>query len=92
MKGKLFLLVGPSGSGKSSVLHGLKTAYPDFLYPLSATTRPIREGETDGDIYHFYNVEKFKEILLNSWHLLPIEKQQELIAMGIYPEFRITQI
>jgi hypothetical protein len=31
-------------------------------------------------------VEKFKAILLHSWHLLPNEKQQELIAIGIYPK------
>ena len=30
-------------------------------------------------------VEKFKEILLYGWHLLPPEKQKELIEMGVYP-------
>lgn len=61
MKGKLFLIVGPSGSGKSSVLHKLKEQDPDYLYPLSATTRPMREGEKDGDIYHFMSKEEFKK-------------------------------
>lgn len=61
MQGKLFLIVGPSGSGKSSVLHGLKEKYRDFVYPLSATTRPMREGEKDGDIYHFLSKEEFEE-------------------------------
>ena len=32
------------------------------------------------------DVEKFKEILLYSWHLLPPEKQRELAEMGIYPQ------
>jgi len=31
------------------------------------------------------DAEKFKEILLNSWHLLSTEKQQELLNIGIYP-------
>jgi hypothetical protein len=31
------------------------------------------------------SVEKFKELLLYGWKLLPPEKQQELITMGIYP-------
>jgi guanylate kinase len=61
LKGKLFIIVGPSGSGKSSVLHKLKELRPDFLYPLSATTRPMREGEKDGDIYHFLTKEEFKK-------------------------------
>ncbi|MDH5596920.1 MAG: guanylate kinase [Candidatus Peregrinibacteria bacterium] len=65
MKGKLFLLVGPSGSGKSSVLHELKSRYPEFVYPLSATTRAMREGEVDGDIYNFYTKEQFKEGIEN---------------------------
>lgn len=61
MKGKLFLLVGPSGSGKSSVLTKLKESHPEFTYPLSATTRQMREGEREGDIYHFYTKEQFKK-------------------------------
>jgi len=31
-------------------------------------------------------VSKFKEILIHSWHLLPLDKQQELLSMGIYPK------
>ena len=61
MKGKLFILVGPSGSGKSSVLMELKKNHPEYTYPLSATTRAMREGEKDGDIYHFYSKEKFQK-------------------------------
>lgn len=61
MKGKLFLIVGPSGSGKSSVMMGLKKLHPEYTYPLSATTRPLREGEKDGDIYHFYTQVQFEK-------------------------------
>ncbi|MBI5412120.1 guanylate kinase [Candidatus Peregrinibacteria bacterium] len=61
MSGKLFLIVGPSGSGKSSVFEGLKTRHPEFMFPLSATTRPMRPGEKDGDIYHFFTKERFEE-------------------------------
>ena len=61
MNGKLFLIVGPSGSGKSSVMHGLKDIHPEYVYPLSATTRAMREGEKEGEIYYFYTKERFKE-------------------------------
>lgn len=61
MKGKLFLLVGPSGSGKSSVLKELKLKHPEYTYPLSATTRAMRAGEKEGEIYHFYQKDQFKK-------------------------------
>lgn len=43
------------------MLHKLKESNPEYLYPLSATTRPMREGEKDGDIYHFMSKEEFKK-------------------------------
>ncbi len=61
MKGKLFIIVGPSGSGKSSVLHKLKELKSEYIYPLSATTRSMREGEKEGDIYHFLSKKEFKK-------------------------------
>ena len=60
MNGKLILIVGPSGSGKSSVLKGLKELHTEYTYPLSATTRPMRKGEKDGDLYNFYSKEQFE--------------------------------
>jgi hypothetical protein len=38
------------------------------------------------EYYVTLNVEKFKEILIHSWHLLPTEKQRELMEMGIGPK------
>jgi hypothetical protein len=37
------------------------------------------------------DVDKFKEILLYSWHLIPKDKQAELVSLGIYPKPTITQ-
>jgi guanylate kinase len=65
MKGKLFIIVGPSGSGKSSVLMEFKKKHPEYTYPLSATTRAMRQGEKDGDIYHFYTKEQFEKGIKN---------------------------
>ena len=66
MNGKLFIIVGPSGTGKSSVLMELKKTHDEFVYPLSATTRPMREGEKEGDIYHFYTKEAFEKGIENN--------------------------
>lgn len=42
-----------------------KKKHPEYTYPLSATTRDMREGEKDGDIYHFYTKKQFKKGIKN---------------------------
>lgn len=61
--GKLFLIVGPSGSGKGTVIMEIKKKYAGFSYPVSYTTREPREGELDGEVYHYVSKEKFKEMI-----------------------------
>jgi guanylate kinase len=58
---KPFLLVlsSPSGGGKTSIAKSLLQARDDLGYSVSATTRPIREGERDGVDYHFLTREEF---------------------------------
>lgn len=62
-KGKLFLIVGPSGSGKGTVIEEVQSRYPGFAYPVSYTTREPREGEEDGEVYHFISKDKFKKMI-----------------------------
>ncbi|MBU1019485.1 guanylate kinase [Patescibacteria group bacterium] len=61
MKGKLFLILGSSGSGKGTVLNGLLTRHSDWVFPLSCTTRDKRPNEKDGEIYNFISKEEFRE-------------------------------
>jgi len=61
LRGKLFLIVGPSGSGKGTVISILKEKYPGFVYPVSYTTRKPREGEKEGEVYHFISKDKFEK-------------------------------
>lgn len=60
LKGVLFLISGPSGVGKGTVIRHLKERYPAFIYPISHTTREIRPGEVDGGVYHFITREEFE--------------------------------
>jgi guanylate kinase len=58
---KPFLLVlsAPSGGGKSSIARNLLQGRDDLGYSVSATTRPMREGERDGVDYYFLTREEF---------------------------------
>ena len=60
-KGKTFIVSGPSGVGKSTVLQALLSKRDDLYFSVSATTRPAREGETDGVHYHFLDVETVQQ-------------------------------
>lgn len=59
--GKLILVLGPSGSGKGTVFKALKENHPDYVFPLSCTTRDPRPGEKEGEVYHFVSKDEFKE-------------------------------
>ncbi|MBP9771116.1 guanylate kinase [Candidatus Gracilibacteria bacterium] len=63
LTGKLFLIVGPSGSGKGTVIKMLQSKFKGFVYPISYTTREPREREKDGESYHFITKEKFKQMI-----------------------------
>lgn len=59
--GKVVVVMGPSGSGKGTLLSFLRDTYPDFLFAISATTRAMRPGEIDGVNYHYLSVAQFEE-------------------------------
>lgn len=61
-RGKTFIISGPSGVGKGTVLKELFKKR-DMYYSVSATTRAPREGEVDGVHYHFMDVEEFRAMI-----------------------------
>lgn len=62
MAGRLIVVSGPSGSGKSSILREL-SHHVDFDFSVSATTREPRPGEVDGFDYLFVDREAFESLI-----------------------------
>ena len=60
-KGKTFIICGPSGVGKGTVVARLLASDPTLYFSVSATTRAPRTGEIDGVHYHFLTKERFEE-------------------------------
>lgn len=60
-RGKLVVIVAPSGTGKSTLIKELFKQIPELEWSVSCTTRPIRPGETDGVDYNFLSREEFLE-------------------------------
>lgn len=70
MKTKLFILSGPSGVGKSTLLRGILENHPDFYKPINYTTRQPRPAETEGKDYYFNRPREEFERLLGEGELL----------------------
>lgn len=61
-RGKLIVLSGPGGVGKSTIVSELKKR-DHFYFSVSATTRSPRNGEVDGVAYHFVSVDEFQDMI-----------------------------
>jgi guanylate kinase len=57
---RVFVITGPSGVGKGTLIRGLRERLPGLGLSVSATTRSPREGERDGVDYHFLSPEDFE--------------------------------
>lgn len=62
-KGKLFVLSGASGVGKSTVLKRVMEQREDLRFSVSATTRAPRPGETEGVNYYFVSKDAFLDMI-----------------------------
>jgi len=58
-QGILFILSAPSGAGKTTLINGLHSVYPEIKLSVSCTTRARRSGEVNGRDYHFITARQF---------------------------------
>lgn len=64
-KGGVFVVAGPSGSGKDTLFKELFKRKPEIKFSISSITRPMRVGEVEGEKYNFITREKFLNMLEN---------------------------
>ena len=65
-KGILFVVSAPAGCGKDTILEQVLGRNNNLFYSVSATTRAMRDGETDGVSYFFKTREEFENMIANS--------------------------
>ena len=73
-KGGVFIISGPSGSGKDTVLAELFKKCPELEFSISSVTRNMREGEKEGEKYNFISREKFESMI----------KEDKLLEYNLY--------
>ena len=92
-KGKLFIISGASGVGKSTVLKKVMDGRPDLQFSVSATTRPARPGEQEGVSYYFVTTEQFEKMISedafleydahnNNWYGTPAQQVEDKLLSG----------
>jgi guanylate kinase len=89
----LFVLSGPSGAGKDTVIAALQASHPDLHYAITATTRAQRPGEIDGVSYYFLSKPQYDELadrgqllapanVHGHWYGAPLTPIQEALSDG----------
>ncbi|MBQ7341503.1 MAG: guanylate kinase [Oscillospiraceae bacterium] len=92
-KGKLFVISGASGVGKSTVLSQVMASREDLRFSVSATTRKPRPGEQDGVHYYFVSKETFQKMIaedafleyddhMDNFYGTPKEQLEEKLEKG----------
>lgn len=62
-KGNLFIISGPSGAGKGTLVKAIAPVVPDIWVSVSVTTRAPRPGEVEGQHYFFISDDEFSRLI-----------------------------
>ena len=93
MRGKLFVVSGPSGVGKNTLLNAVVARSVHVRYSISATSRAMRPGEVDGKSYYFVTSEQFEKLIaddalleyaeyVGNYYGTPLQPIREAIEAG----------
>ena len=89
----LVVISGPSGVGKDAILERMRRLERPWHYVVTATTRPPRPGERDGEEYIFLDTARFEEMVTQDrflehaevyghWYGVPREQVEEALRSG----------
>jgi len=67
MTGPLIIVAAPSGAGKSSFVERICKEEPRLFDTVTYTTRDPRQGESEGNPYHFISISRFEELLAQNY-------------------------
>ena len=92
-QGLLFVLSAPSGAGKDTVIGKLRERGVDFHVVSSVTTRAPRQGESEGNPYHFVSKETFQRMVqqdelleyaqvYGNWYGQPLQQVKDNLRRG----------
>jgi guanylate kinase len=79
MNGKVILLSAPSGAGKSTLIKFLLEVFPELSFSVSATTRPPRGQERNGEHYYFMTSDEFERAIAQNKFV-----EYEQVYEGVY--------
>lgn len=84
---KLIIFTSPSGAGKTTLVRHLLAKYPQLAFSISATTRKQRQGEVDGEHYHFLTEQAFLHLLKENQLL-----EWEEVYKGLYYGTLVSEV
>ncbi len=84
---KIIIITAPSGAGKTSITHFLLNKYDQLAFSVSATTRPPRQEERNGEDYYFLTPEDFRQKIRNNefaeWEMVYEGKYYGTLKSGL---------
>jgi guanylate kinase len=89
-QGIIFVLSAPSGAGKSSIARAVLARTSGLRFSVSHTTRPRREGESDGREYHFTEESTFREMAAHGEFLEWAEVHDRLYGTASGPVMKLV--
>ena len=91
-KGNLFVITGPSGAGKGTVLKHVFAAVGNIFYSISATTRSPRPGEEHGREYYFVSKAEFETMIAEKQLLEYAKYSENYYGTPLHPIIEKTKL